>query len=78
MRSPTVRLSTPAAPPLDLTALYASYTRFLVILNGLPVACASTSYCFQLFRPYDRPIRLSGIVTLTSSCDVGPGVRLHC
>ena len=30
-----VCLSTPAAPPLDLTALYASYTRRLSILNGL-------------------------------------------
>src|SRR5215467_8840250 len=31
--------STPAAPRLDLTALYASYTKRLSILNGLFVAC---------------------------------------
>ena len=31
--------STPAAPRLDLTALYASYTKRLSMLNGLLVAC---------------------------------------
>src|SRR6516162_2425825 len=31
--------STPAAPRLDLTALYASYTKRFSILNGLFVAC---------------------------------------
>src|SRR5215469_205481 len=31
--------STPAPPRLDLTALYASYTKRLSILNGLFVAC---------------------------------------
>src|SRR6516162_5190335 len=51
--------STPAAPRLDLTALYASYTKRFSILNGWFVCLshASRSSCFQLFRSCDRLTR---------------------
>src|SRR5215469_1801614 len=49
--------STPAAPRLDLTALYASYTRHLSMLNGLFVACIEFILfpVVSLMRPPDPP-----------------------
>src|SRR5215470_17491653 len=67
--------STPAAPRLDLTALYASYTKRLSILNGLFVACIEFilfSSCFAKCDHLTRPLCFRPITGPSSLIRVGP------
>src|SRR5215470_17401604 len=66
--------STPAAPRLDLTALYASYTKRFSILNGLFVAYIEFILLpvVSLMHHLTRPLCSSPVTGLSSLIRVGP------
>src|SRR5258708_17681613 len=66
--------STRAAPRLDLTALYASYTSFLSMLNGLSVARIEVLLfpVASVMRPLDPTPSLQPHYELSSLLRVGP------
>jgi len=71
--------STPAAPPLDLTALYASYATFLSMLNGLFVAFVVTLPKAMRFKApaSSAPFKLLNFLSQPAQRHSASGIKRH-